>query len=46
VVEPSDKEKRLPQLLAKYAKELKGQGGGKGGAARVIVFALYKKEVA
>ena len=40
VIEPSEKEKRLPQLLAKYAKELKGQGGGKGGAARVIVFAL------
>ena len=46
VIEPSEKEKRLPQLLAKYAKELKGQGGGKGGAARVIVFALYKKEAA
>ena len=46
VVEPMEKEKRLPQLLAKYAKELKGQGGANGGAARIIVFALYKKEAA
>merc|ERR1719246_25948 len=46
VIEPTAKEARLPQLLAKYGKELKGQGGAQGGAARIIVFALYKKEAA
>ena len=46
VLEPMQKEARLPQLLQRYAKELKGQGGAKGGAARIIVFALYKKEAA